>query len=130
LSICAATNSHPSRVHCGLDADTDSTQLAYADKYADNESLFRNADESAEFFAKSYGYALYSRIGEAGFIVGGAHGKGRLYVRGKLVGDVTVSRVSAGFQAGGKVYSQIIVFEDQRAADEFESGSFEFDAEV
>ena len=36
--------------------------------------------------------------------------------------------VSAGFQAGGKAYSQIIFFEDKRALDEFESGTFEFTA--
>lgn len=105
-------------------------QLAYADNYADTESLFRNAGESGEYFAKSYGYALFPTIGEAGFIVGGAHGKGRLYVHGKLVGDVTMSQLSAGFQAGGKAYSQIVFFEDKRAIEEFESGSFEFDAGV
>jgi len=36
----------------------------------------------------------------------------------------------AGFQAGGKAYSQIIFFRDKRALDEFESGSFEFGAGV
>ena len=41
-----------------------------------------------------------------------------------------MSQVSAGFQAGGKAYSQIIFFEDKRALDEFESGSFEFAAGV
>jgi Las17-binding protein actin regulator len=33
-----------------------------------------------------------------------------------------------GFQAGGKAYSEIVFFEDKRALDEFESGSFEFAA--
>lgn len=41
-----------------------------------------------------------------------------------------MSQLSAGFQAGGKAYSQIVFFEDKRAIDEFESGSFEFDAGV
>jgi lipid-binding SYLF domain-containing protein len=53
-----------------------------------------------------------------------------LYVHGKLAGDSTMSQVSAGFQAGGKAYSQIVFFEDKRALDEFESGSFEFAAGV
>jgi lipid-binding SYLF domain-containing protein len=35
-----------------------------------------------------------------------------------------------GFQAGGKAYSEIIFFEDKRALDEFESGSFEFGADA
>ncbi|MGO9947194.1 MAG: hypothetical protein ACLPWG_10135 [Steroidobacteraceae bacterium] len=39
-----------------------------------------------------------------------------------------MTQVSAGFQAGAKAFSQIIFFQDKRALDEFESGSFEFDA--
>ena len=103
---------------------------ACADSYSDTIALFKNAGDSAEFFPKSYGYAVLPTVGEAGFIVGGAHGKGRVYVHDKLVGDTTMSQLSAGFQAGGKAYSQIIFFEDKRALDEFESGSFEFAADV
>lgn len=102
--------------------------VAHADKYSDAISLFRNAGESSSFFRKSYAYAVFPTVGEAGFIVGGAVGKGHVYVHGKLVGDTTMTQVSAGFQAGGKAYSQVIFFEDQRALDEFESGTFEFSA--
>jgi lipid-binding SYLF domain-containing protein len=107
-----------------------SAGVAYADNYADTITLFKNAGDSAAFFPKTYAYAVFPTVGEAGFIVGGAHGKGRVYVKGKLVGDTTMSQLSAGFQAGGKAYSQIIFFEDKRALDEFESGSFEFAAGV
>jgi lipid-binding SYLF domain-containing protein len=102
--------------------------VAHADKYSDAAALFRNAGDSAEFFRTSYAYAVFPTIGEAGFIVGGAHGKGRVYVQDKYVGDTTMTQLSAGFQAGGKAYSQIIFFEDKRALDEFESGTFEFGA--
>jgi lipid-binding SYLF domain-containing protein len=104
--------------------------IAHADNYADTVKLFKNAGDSAAYFPKCYGYAVFPTIGEAGFIVGGAHGKGRVYVHDKLVGDTTMSQLSAGFQAGGKAYSQIIFFEDKRSLDEFESGSFEFAAGV
>jgi lipid-binding SYLF domain-containing protein len=106
------------------------SSMAYAAKYADTIALFKNAGDSADFFAKSYAYAVFPTIGEAGFIVGGAHGKGQVYVQGKFVGATTMTQVSAGFQAGGKAYSQMIFFEDKRALDEFESGSFEFGAGV
>jgi lipid-binding SYLF domain-containing protein len=104
--------------------------VAHADSYSDTVKVFKNAGESAAFFGKSYGYAVFPTIGEAGFIVGGAGGKGRVYVRGRYVGDTTVGQVSVGFQAGGKAYSQIIFFEDERAVSEFESGNFEFAAGV
>jgi lipid-binding SYLF domain-containing protein len=101
---------------------------APAAKYADTIELFRNAGESSSFFHKSYGYAVFPTVGEGGLGVGGAYGKGHVYVHGHWVGDTTMGQVSVGFQAGGKAYSQIIFFEDKRALDEFESGSFEFTA--
>lgn len=102
--------------------------IAAADSYTDSVAVFKKAGESRDFFHKSYAYALFPTVGEGGLVVGAAHGKGRVYVHGQLVGDATVNQVSAGFQAGGKAYSEIIFFEDQRALDEFESGSFEFSA--
>jgi len=105
-------------------------RASYANDYSDTVALFKNAPASSAFFSHSYGYAVFPTVGEAGFIVGGAHGSGHVYVAGKYVGDTTVTQLSAGFQAGGKTYSQIVFFEDKRALDEFESGSFEFSAGV
>jgi lipid-binding SYLF domain-containing protein len=107
-----------------------SAGAAHADNYSDTIDLFKNAGDSASYFSKSYAYAVFPTIGEAGFIVGGAHGKGRVYLGGALIGDTTMTQLSAGFQAGGKAYSQIIFFEDKRALDEFRSGTFEFAAGV
>ena len=105
--------------------------VAYAksdNKYNDTINLFKNAGQSASFFHKSYAYAVFPTVGEGGLGVGGAYGKGHLYVHGKVVGDTTMGEVSVGFQAGGKAFSQIIFFEDKRSLDEFESGTFEFTA--
>ncbi len=102
--------------------------FARAEDYADTVALFKNAGGSAAFFTDCYAYAVFPTIGEGGFIVGGAFGKGQVYVQGKHAGDTTMTQLSVGFQAGGKGYSQIIFFRDKRALDEFESGSFEFSA--
>ena len=101
---------------------------AYADKYSDTVLLFKNAGSSAAFFGHCYAYAVFPTVGEGGFIAGGAHGTGRVYVTDAYAGDTTVTQLSLGFQAGGKAYSEIVFFEDKRALDEFESGSFEFAA--
>lgn len=101
---------------------------ANAAKYQDTIELFKNAGESAAFFQNSYAYAVFPNIGEAGLLVGGAYGKGRVFVHGRLVGDTTMKQLSVGFQAGGKDFSQIIFFQDKRALDQFESGGFEFSA--
>jgi lipid-binding SYLF domain-containing protein len=101
---------------------------AYAGKYEDTVDVFKRAGESGAFFRKSYAYAVFPNVGEGGFIIGAALGKGRVYEQGHLVGDATMKQLSGGFQAGGKVYSQIIFFKDKRSLKEFESGNFEFQA--
>ena len=101
---------------------------AGADEYDDTIALFKNAGESGAFFAKTHGYAVFPTVGKGGLGVGAAHGSGRVFEKGKYVGDVTMNQVSIGLQAGGQAFSQIIFFEDKRAFDEFTSGSFEFDA--
>ena len=103
---------------------------ARADSYSDTVQTFKNAGKSGAYFAKAYGYAVFPTIGGAGFLVGAAHGKGRVYVNGVLIGDTTMTLVSAGFQAGAKAYSEIIFFKDKQAADAFESGNFEFGADA
>src|SRR5260221_8437712 len=102
--------------------------MAHASDYTDTINLFRNAGESASFLRRSYGYAVFPTVGEGGLLVGGALGKGRVFLHGRYVGDTTMGQVSVGFQAGGKAYSQIIFFQNRRALDEFESGSFAFAA--
>jgi lipid-binding SYLF domain-containing protein len=107
-----------------------SSAEALSDAYSDTIELFKNAGESAAFFDKSYGYAVFPTIGKGGLVVGGAHGRGRVYARGEYVGDSSMTQLSVGLQAGGQAYSQIIFFEDERAFREFTGGNFEFGADV
>ncbi len=104
--------------------------VAAAAGYKDTIAVFRQAGESADFFTKSYAYAVFPTVGSGAIGVGGAYGKGRVYVHDKFVGTSTMSQISVGLQLGGKAYSQIIFFEDKRALDEFESGKFEFGADA
>jgi lipid-binding SYLF domain-containing protein len=104
------------------------SSFAQAAGYTETIDVFKKAGSSASFFRTAYAYAVFPTVGEGGFIVGAAVGKGRVYVHRRLVGDTTMTQLSAGFQAGGRAYSQIIFFEDKRALDDFESGSFEFAA--
>jgi lipid-binding SYLF domain-containing protein len=103
---------------------------AFADKYSDTTTLFKNAGQSSAFFGKSYGYAVFPTIGKAGLGIGGAYGEGRVYEQGKYVGDTKMTQLSIGFQAGGEGYSEMIFFQDKRSFDEFTAGNFEFGANV
>lgn len=106
------------------------TLPALADNYSDTIALFKNAGASAAFFGSSYGYAAFPTIGKGGFVVGGAHGTGRVYQQDKYVGDTSMTQLSVGFQAGGQAYSEIIFLQDQRAFQEFTSGNFSFSGDV
>ena len=102
--------------------------VAHADQYDDTIALFRHAGESAVFFSNCYAYAVFPTIGAGGLIVGGARGRGQVYVHDQVVGSAVMTQLSFGLLAGGKAFSQIIFFQDKRYLDEFESGKFEFGA--
>ncbi len=108
------------------------TQFSWADDggFAAARKSFMEAGESGQYFANSYGYALFPTIGKGGIGVGGAHGKGRVYAGGKQVGTSTMTQLTVGFQLGGQAFSQIIFFEDKSAFDSFTSGNFEFSAQA
>ncbi|MEL7448203.1 MAG: YSC84-related protein [Pseudomonadota bacterium] len=100
------------------------------DKYEETIGVFQDALKNQKFFSGAYGYAVFPTIGKGGLGIGGAHGKGRVYVGGKHVGDTKMSKLTVGFQAGGQAYSQIIFFQDKRAYEEFTGGNFEFGAQA
>jgi lipid-binding SYLF domain-containing protein len=103
---------------------------ALADSYADTIGLFKEAGASAGFFKASYAYAAFPTIGKGGFLIGGARGKGRVYARGRYIGDTTVTQISFGFQLGGQAYSEIIFFESPEDLTRFESGKFALGAQA
>jgi len=103
---------------------------AFAATDAETVALFKKAGQSASFFNKSYGYAVFPTIGKGAVGVGGAYGQGSVYQGGKYMGDVSMTQLSIGFALGGQGFSEIIFFEDKRAYDEFTSGQFEFDGQA
>jgi lipid-binding SYLF domain-containing protein len=106
------------------------TLPARADEYSDTEALFKNAGQSGKHFKDAYGYAVFPTIGKGGIGVGGAHGSGRVYEKGKYVGDAKMTQITVGLQLGGQAFSEIIFFQDERSFKEFTSGNFEFGAQA
>ena len=54
---------------------------------------------SSVYFSKSYAYAVFPSVGSGAIGLGGAYGKGRVYVHGKHVGDTKMGQLGIGFQA-------------------------------
>jgi lipid-binding SYLF domain-containing protein len=107
-----------------------SSQMVHADEFDDAISSFKKAGESGAYFEKSIGYAVFPTIGKGGFVVGGAHGKGRVYKEGAVIGTASMTQATIGFQAGVEAFSQIIFFESESALNDFISGNFEFSADA
>lgn len=76
----------------------------------------------------AFAYAVFPSVGKGGAGIGGAYGRGIYYENHIPVGYCDLSQASIGFQLGGQVYTEIIVFETPEAADRLKSGNFAFDA--
>jgi lipid-binding SYLF domain-containing protein len=103
---------------------------AWADAYSDTIDVFKKAGQSGRMFANAYGYAVFPTIGKGGAIVGAAHGDGKVYEKGRYIGDTSMTQLSVGLQLGGQAYSMIIFFENEAALRTFTSGNFEFGADA
>ena len=104
-------------------------QPALADDVDTAIENFRGAG-AGDFIDNAFGYAVFPSIGKGGIGIGGAHGKGEVFVGGKKVGKTKMSQITYGLQLGGQVYSQMIFFRDERAFDGFATGNFEFGAQA
>ena len=92
---------------------------------------FKEADASMKvFFDKTYGYVVFPSIGKGGFIIGGGHGDGWVYEKGRHIGRATVTELTVGAQIGGQSFSEIIFFAKKPAIDDFKRGNWELDAQA
>jgi len=84
----------------------------------------------AKWFDEAYAYAVFPTVGKGGIGIGGAHGKGIVIKGDATVAETSLSQLTIGFQLGGQVYSEFIMFKDKTAFDNFARGNFEMGAQV
>ncbi len=96
--------------------------------YAQTINMFKANPTVGPYMNSAYGYAAFPTIGKGGIGIGGAYGQGQVYRGGNVTGFTSLADISIGFQLGGQAYSQIVLFEDKSAYDNFTNGNFEFDA--
>jgi lipid-binding SYLF domain-containing protein len=101
---------------------------AEAPGYAHALRVFKRSPVVKPYFESAYGYAVFPTIGKGAFYLGAAYGDGQVYRKQEVTGKSKMVQLSLGLQMGGRAFSQIIFFQDQRAYDDFTSGNFEFDA--
>jgi lipid-binding SYLF domain-containing protein len=92
---------------------------------------FVEKDPSIKAFAdKAYGYAIFPKISKAAAFLGGAHGHGKVYEKKKLIGIVSLTQATIGFQGGWQSYMQVIFFKDKRRLDAFTFGKMQFSGQI
>lgn len=77
-------------------------------------------------FNDSYAYVIFPSIGKGAMGVGGATGNGIVYEKGKPIGKVNMTQLTIGLQAGGKIYREVIFFENEEPLQRLKDGKFEF----
>jgi lipid-binding SYLF domain-containing protein len=92
---------------------------------------FKMKDPGIErFFKNSYGYAVLPKVLKGALWIGGAYGKGMVYVRGGKVGYCSMSQATLGLSFGGEYFREIIFFRDAADLEKFKTGQFTFSAQV
>jgi lipid-binding SYLF domain-containing protein len=84
----------------------------------------------AKAFTTARGYAVFPTVGKGAIGIGGAHGSGDVFERGRHIGRSSLTQVTIGFQLGGQAYSEVVFFKDKTALDDFKRGNFELDAQA
>jgi lipid-binding SYLF domain-containing protein len=109
-------------------ATTDTEMIGEAQRTL---ALYQKTDPGlAMFVSRSAGYAVFPTVTKGAVGIGGAHGTGILFEKGRPIGKASLSQVSVGAQIGGQEYSEIIFFETPRALMDFEQGHAAFSAAV
>ena len=121
LLICACSATPESQTEkATLSADVAAAKARFMEEDPDMEKTFRDA----------YGYAIFPTIGKGAVGIGGAYGRGLVFEKGRKIGYCDMSQGTIGLQLGGQAYSEVILFEDKGALDNFTSGEFEFSAQA
>lgn len=116
---------------CTTAPDTDQGKTDLRSKADASVALAQKTDSSlSKRLGESAGYAVFPSVGKGAIGIGGAYGKGVLYVGGAIVGYCDLSQATIGFQLGGQSYTEFVVFETPDAVNSFKQGHTTFDAQA
>lgn len=72
-----------------------------------------------ELASKASGMLIFPSVMKAGFVVGGEYGEGVLWINNKPVEYYSIASASVGLQIGAQSRSEVILFMDKNALDNF-----------
>lgn len=122
-----------------MDDMDDMSEETMVDEHGPDSQLMADADEAIETFkstdkmmtqqfADAVAYVVFPNVGKGALVVGVSSGNGIVYENGVAVGSADLKKLDVGLQAGGKAFSEVIVFNTQEAYDRFKNDELEFAA--
>ncbi|HUM04328.1 MAG TPA: hypothetical protein VLT90_02635 [Terriglobales bacterium] len=114
---------------CATAPDTEAKKTELHTNVVNTMTRIKALDPSLENqITNAYGYAIFPSVAKGGAVVGGAYGRGEVYEQGKMVGWADLSQATIGAQLGGQTFSELILFENKAALDNFRNGKLKFAA--
>ena len=129
LYICLIAGALLTLAGCATAPDTEAKKSELHSNVEKTMTRVKALDPSIQAqMANAYGYAIFPSVGKGGLVVGGAYGRGEVYEQGKMVGWADLTQATIGAQIGGQTFSEVILFENKAAFDNFKSGKLKFSA--
>src|SRR5258707_15045975 len=94
------------------------------------EILQKANSRLTNIFNDAAGYAVFPSVGKGGVFLGGEHGKGIVYEKGKPIGEATLTEINVGPQVGGQSFYEVIFLNTTESLAKFKQSNFEISAEV
>lgn len=83
------------------------------------KAFYELSPGNKELVSKASGMLVFPTVMKAGFVVGGEYGEGVLQIAGKPVEYYSIASASFGLQIGAQARSEIILFMDKDALENF-----------
>ena len=117
-------------IPAALKAQNDSKDKMLADTKESKAAFIKSDAGLDNLFKTAYGYVIFPNIGKGAVGVGGAGGKGTVFEKGTPIGKAKMVQVTAGLQAGGQAYREVIFFETKEALQRFKEDKLEFSGQM
>lgn len=108
---------------CGNGVGSDGATVIDARVQATLQQMYSEFPNTRTLADKSTGMLIMPLVTEAGFVFGGAYGRGALQVNGVTVDYYSSTKISGGFQIGAQQYAHVLFFMTDDALSDFRRGS-------
>ena len=116
---------------CSTAPPTEETRQNLNDEARTSLNEMKRADPSLnDFLNRGFAYAIFPSVGAGGVGAGGAYGRGQVFQGDRFLGYTDLSQGTVGLELGGRTYSELIVFKDQNAFEDFQHNKLQLAAQA